>query len=638
MKQIFWFLILLSGTLYAQVDTTASFDQVEVLATRLTHTHGESGRDIRIIDQQEIRASGARSIDEAILLFGGIEVQTRGVYGAQADFSVRGSTFNQVLVLLDGQSILDPLTGHFNSNMPVGIQEVRKIEIIRGPSASIYGPNAVGGVINIVTDFSQPREMGPRLYGGYGFGDYDLRQWEIGGTIGLGKLKAFGNHHSIKTDGPEHLNDTTSQYVEVKTTSFGLVYLPKPNLTFGVKAGIDRRDFDARYYYTGSSFDRSVEQVDRLWLHVKGNIGLKDGSELDINYSRIQTDDNFLFNPAFPVNEHTMYSDDIRLEWKKSWAHNLTTNFGTQIQNKKIESNDRGDHEELQTAFFAIAEWLPIPQLVLNASARLDHHPIYELEVSPQLSLAYKWKSFHIKAATGRAVRAADFTERFINFGRQDTLSAGRNLGNPNLQAEKSWNSEFGLSWSGSPKWDIGVTYFYRDATDLIDYFVTNSSEIDQPLLIPDTTYLYTRNLGQLTTQGVELYAKYSTKLGENWKLQIGANASIIESSNDEEEVSKYLARHAGLFGSYYTTISWKNIQLNINGNYKMRDEEINENQPTFILEDQYHVVNSKVTLRILRVFHLYFQSNNIFDQKYSDILGVQLPGRWWSAGFRAGF
>ena len=95
------------------------------------------------------------SVDELLRQIPGLEIQSRGGFGVQSDLGIRGSTYNQVLVMIDGVRFNDPMTGHFNGYIPLGLSEIERIEVIKGPSSSIYGADAVGGVINIITKVAE---------------------------------------------------------------------------------------------------------------------------------------------------------------------------------------------------------------------------------------------------------------------------------------------------------------------------------------------------------------------------------------------------------------------------------------------------------------------------------------------------
>src|SRR5690606_29778239 len=100
---------------------------------------------------EDIRHAPVASFDELLRVVGGVEVHSRGGFGIQSDLTMRGSTFNGVLVLLDGARLNDPMTGHFLTNLPIPLSEIARIEVMRGPATALYGPDAIGGVIQIFT-------------------------------------------------------------------------------------------------------------------------------------------------------------------------------------------------------------------------------------------------------------------------------------------------------------------------------------------------------------------------------------------------------------------------------------------------------------------------------------------------------
>src|SRR6187431_1144557 len=124
---------------------------VTVTASRSAQKISETGRNITVIEGKLFQQLPVSSIDELLKYVPGIEVQSRGPMGAQSDIVMRGGTFQQVLVLLDGIKLNDPLTGHFSSYFPVAPYEIERIEVLRGPAAAMYGAEAVGGVVNIIT-------------------------------------------------------------------------------------------------------------------------------------------------------------------------------------------------------------------------------------------------------------------------------------------------------------------------------------------------------------------------------------------------------------------------------------------------------------------------------------------------------
>jgi len=160
MKSTFAFLFL-----SLPVFSNAQLKEVELNPVTITATLqplpvSRTGRNIISIPGDYFDKLPVHSIDELLRFVPGVEVQMRGPSGSQSDIVLRGGTFQQVLIILDGQRLNDPNTGHFNSYIPIAPTEIEKIEILKGASSAIYGSEAVGGVINIITkSFSAKRNQ-----------------------------------------------------------------------------------------------------------------------------------------------------------------------------------------------------------------------------------------------------------------------------------------------------------------------------------------------------------------------------------------------------------------------------------------------------------------------------------------------
>ena len=156
MKYFFFTVALsLSFLLSGQVDSLSSqLDEIIISDKRIQLEYSQESRNIIIIDRESIENSPSLSIAELLQNIAGIDIRRRGVNGIQADLSIRGGTFDQSLVLINGVNMSDPQTGHHLMNIPVDLEMVERIEILKGPGARRYGQNAFAGAINIVTKSS----------------------------------------------------------------------------------------------------------------------------------------------------------------------------------------------------------------------------------------------------------------------------------------------------------------------------------------------------------------------------------------------------------------------------------------------------------------------------------------------------
>jgi len=128
--------------------------------------YSEMGRIVTVLDKQDIQRSAVQSIDQLLDYVAGVDIRQRGVNTTQADISIRGGSFDQVLVLLNGINITDPQTGHFNLDLPINISDVNRIEILQGSASRVLGPNAFSGAINIITDSYDSKKLNAEFTGG----------------------------------------------------------------------------------------------------------------------------------------------------------------------------------------------------------------------------------------------------------------------------------------------------------------------------------------------------------------------------------------------------------------------------------------------------------------------------------------
>ncbi|RZK64482.1 MAG: TonB-dependent receptor, partial [Pedobacter sp.] len=154
MKKLYFALLLLfSAELYAQQkqDTVIKIDDVVINENGFKTPISKQNRNVYVIDQTVIAKLPGRSIQELLQYANGVDLRQRGPFGGQADISIDGGSFEQTVVLLNGTKIIDSQTAHNMLNLPIPVEAIERIEIIRGPAARIYGINSLTGAINIIT-------------------------------------------------------------------------------------------------------------------------------------------------------------------------------------------------------------------------------------------------------------------------------------------------------------------------------------------------------------------------------------------------------------------------------------------------------------------------------------------------------
>ncbi len=180
-----------------QTDTVQiKLSGIDVIAER-NKIFSEMGRVITVINKKDIQRLSMNSIDELLENIPGIDIRNRGISGTQADISMRGGSFDQVLVLLNGVNITDPQTGHYNLDIPLDLADVTRVEVLQGSSARIYGSNAFSGAINIITERKINKELTAQLTGG----SYNTFGQSFTGSLGNEKIQSFVSLSHKSSDG-----------------------------------------------------------------------------------------------------------------------------------------------------------------------------------------------------------------------------------------------------------------------------------------------------------------------------------------------------------------------------------------------------------------------------------------------------
>lgn len=643
---VFTLLLGWAYTSFSQQDFL--IDTLEVNALRVPLKINETGRSISVIGSREIQNMAASSLDEILQTIVGVELQSRAGFGVQGDILMRGSTFTQVLVLIDGVKLNDPLTGHFNSYIPITTSEIERIEVLRGPASSIYGADAVGGVINIITKTFSNSENKTGSNGNFAYGSNKLVDLEHGFYIRQNKLKIGGGINYKQSEGeliPETIIDSSItldayyNFFDLKTIGLSFAYALNNSLKIKARTSFDHRDFGARYFYTTSTFDKSVETVSNYWnyLQLEKTTGT---SVTDLNLSYKYNTDRFEFSPDFPsANEHLSQYYNVTLNHLRTLSDNLTIKVGTQVDLRKIESNDRGNHSDLHYGVYAMGVYRK-NSLNFSLSIRGDQDNNYGFKATPSFNVSYVLPSITFRASVGSSIRAADYTERFVS-NNLENLTPGRSLGNPNLQAETGWSEEIGIDFSPQKNWKISVTAFARQSDNLIDYASKSESEIGSLVgngsLQPGESYFFAQNISNVNTQGIEVESNLRLSINKNTYLNWVIGYTAQNTSNEDDVISVYISSHAKHLVNTRLMFKKNKFSISLNGVYKNRDQlfapSIDQE-----LDGSYLLWNTKIGVQLMDQIGIHFTVRNILDEKYQNVLGAQMPGRWLLGGVNWSF
>lgn len=513
-------LLAFAGQVRAQTTTPTRLDSVTVVASRAQA--GAAGRTVDVITRNDITHSPARNLAELLGARLSVDAFTRSP--AQADVSIRGSTAEQVLILVDGARMGDAQSAHYALDLGIPLSAIERIEILRGPGSALYGPNAIGGVINIITrggaggaggDAARAGETAS-VYGGT-FGTVGLgasRQ----GTVGATSL--FSDFQFDKSDG--HRPDTDYRNFQARIGG-GRAVGNGGRLTTAASVGV--RDFGAANFYSPypSGERTGTTTGEAHWTAPIGRWALNAGASTRLHTDRF---DLVRDDPAIYENKHRSWQTGTEATARTEVFGNTGFVIGGSAEHDQLSSARLGGRREWRAAAFMEQAIRVTPRLQVIAGERDDHASTYGDFFSPSLALsAVATSELTFRASVARGFRAPTWTERYY-------VDPG-NIGNPLVQPEKFENGEIGATYAPivankiGLKWDAAV--FTRHARDLIDW-VRPVNRTDLPWQIA--------NVGTATFRGIETTVSASPTPGMT--VSLGASGTAFDDGDASGLAGKY--------------------------------------------------------------------------------------------------
>jgi len=623
-------LIVLLNARAQETGNEISMDPVSIAATVTPQKTSRTGRNVFIIEGKKLQDLPVHSIDELLRYLPGLEVQARGPMGAQSDILMRGGTFQQVLVVLDGVRLNDPNTGHFNAYIPIAPAEIERIEILKGASSAIYGTEAVGGVIHIVTRTFGGKKEAQLVQAAVTAGGYALLNGQAGGFIKKEKTAWGGGILTNNAKGQPQRG--TTGFLHNHTASFSVSHALNAQWQLGARAAYDRRSFSAQNFYTSFVSDTASEKVSTAWTQAFAQWnGAKHTVRFTAGFKHLK--DRYAFNASMPPNESTTTLAQFLAT--DAWQVNgkLALVSGLQYINKGIASNDRGEHTVQQAAGFLLLHATPVEGMLLSPAIRLEYHARSGWEAVPQLAWSYHRGSFQLRGSAGRTIRDADFTERFNNFNKA-LVTSGR-IGNPGLEAEESFSYEGGGDLFLS-SFRLSLTYFSRHHSGLIDYVTTAYADMPRKdNLSPTGTYLLARNISKVHTRGLEADLGFEKVWKRGNALWATAGLVWLESSSADGVPSLYIASHARYLVNFNLQYKTRWATASLNGIYKERNMQEASHPAIAKVSKDYAVFNLRIAGAPWKGLVPFIQADNIFNTAYTDLLGAPMPRRWLMGGIQ---
>ena len=594
--------VMAAPGLSAQEPPLVRLDTLRVeVASRTASAFPARSRVVQVLTAAELRVLPVRTVQEALMWMTAADVQPRSM--AQADLSLRGSTFEQVLVLVDGLRMSDQQTGHFDLDLTVPLDRVARIEVLEGPASALYGADALGGVVNIVTrqGGSGVSAMGER-------GTFDT--WRAAASLDgtANDLSGGLSGEWDKSDG--HRAGTDYETLQIH----GRVSAPFGPGRIVARGGLGRRDFGANGFYAPrDSYEETRSHTASLsWA---GDVG--GGFTLSSVVSQREHQDDFTLirtNPAVYQNVHQSHQRGAEVLLRRPTTSGVAIALGGEYFRDDLESENvatrtpaLGAQSDDRGAGFAELAWGGTRASV-SAGLRGDWHEGFGDSWSPSISASVDpSSSIRLRGAWGRSFRAPTWTERFY----KDPSS----IGDPDLRPETSWTGELGADLGLPRSGVVRVTAFHRESEDLIDWV--------RPAGTPTTTPSNVKNVESATYRGIEVGLDRLVLAG----FRIQAAGSWLSLSADEAAglVSRYALRPLVERALVGVTRSLLADQVVVSA--RMLRERRR-------LGTAYELLGARMRVRV-PMGEIDVTGTNLTDEQYLDITNNPSAGRAVSIGYR---
>jgi iron complex outermembrane receptor protein len=591
-------------------------DGLVVNGNRISTPFSEASRNIQIITKDEIKKRPAQSIPEILSYSPGVDIRQRGPVGVQSDIGIRGGTFEQTLILLNGIKLTDPQTGHHIMNIPIPLDNIQQIEVLKGPGARIYGQNAFAGAINFITKVPEERKVGFRAYGG-SFGSF-------GGNLSLSLPSDYNNTYlSVSgdiSDGYRHNTD----YQILNGFIQNEVELENGKLDFIL--GLSDRKFGANGFYASPAYTEQYEEVTTSLTSV--------GYEKDLNKVTLRprvywryNKDKYLFvreNPGAYLNLHE--TNTYGAEFNSTLRGNLgVTGFGVEYRKEKIDGDwvRGGAWSKSNLDGFSRDNFGVFADHKFKLGTRFDFTPgvyinwysDFGWNAFPGLDLGYNINSsLRVYGNVGKSYRVPTFYDQYY--------SSPVEQGNPDLKPEEALTYEVGLRYLKG--WmALEGNFFTRDATQLIDWFYDTSDSLWR-----------SQNFQNVLTRGLEFSVNFDfdKMIDPDFPIDnVSLSYSYLDQGMDmvENLQSRYVLEHIRnqvIFSADMTVVG------NLKNSFKARYIDRVEQEPYFLIDDRLYFEKEDE-------FTVFIEAINLTDQEYTEVM-TPMPGIWIRGGvaFELGF
>jgi vitamin B12 transporter len=631
-----------SNSLLAQALTDTSIsrqvtlEQFVITADRTPVMFEQLKRSIQVINKKEIEQMPVRNISELISYAMNTDVRSRGSFGMQADINIRGGSFDQTLILLNGMNISDPQTGHHSMDIPVDLASINRIEILKGPGARVFGPNAFNGVINIITNEKVEDQVSASVMGG----QYGL--YSLSASI-IKNLRNTSHNLQISKSGSDGFTDNTD------FKAMNLFYSGTAGKTqkLEYQASYLQKAFGANSFYTPKYPDQ-YEETKTIFASARYKTSFKGFAPAI--YFRRHYDEFRLFRDEAPswYTTHNYHYTDVIGSNANIW--NSTGKIGKlsvgyDVRHELIRSNKLGDSltdpipvKNVENTYYTLGKARTSAGLFVEESLNLGRFSVSagllasylsalpgKVALYPGIDAAYLLgKNFRVYGTANCTLRLPTFTDLYYN----DPTSKG----DPNLNPEEAITIETGVKFN-KPGIISHAAVFKRYGKNMIDWVKLQNQDPWQVM-----------NITEINVSGIE--ASFALNIEElsgskSFLKTITLNYAYLKADKSSDEfMSRYaldILKHKADLLIYHQV--WRNFSASWAFSYQDREGGYIKYVNTVPETDETPYapfVQMDLQLNYTQKHWMVFaEATNLLNNEYVDYGNVPQPGRWIRMGVR---
>jgi len=578
-------LLILSTSVNAQKDTI-QLKEVEVSSNRISLPFSKTSRTITILTNNDIVKSAATNLSDVLQNVAGVDVRRRGIDGMQADLYIRGGNFDQTLLLIDGIKMDDAQTGHHTMNAILSLENIERIEIIKGPAARIYGQNAFTGAINIVTKSVMENRTAINL----NYGSYNNKKGEVSLAHIFKEGDVLASVGYQESDGYRFNTDfeNVSAFFKSNFKKYSLI------TSFG------QRKFGANGFYASPAYKDQYEETQTSLVALSSDYVAGETTIKPRIYWR-RNEDMYLFireNPSYYRNLHI--SNKIGAETNVVFKSGLgETGIGIDVSRIFLVSNNLGNHQRTAiTGFIEHRFELLNENLDITPGVAISSYSDFDTKAFPGLDLGYRISDkVKLYGNIGYTYRVPTYTDLYY--------VGPTTKGNADLEAESALAEELGIKFTITD-FQMDVALFNRKSDNLIDW--TKDNEADK---------WEARNFSEVVAQGLETNLNYWFKSAK-YQQKFNLGYSFIDDVIKDNQVQFTQYSINSIKHQFTTSIDTKFCPIfseHISYRYVERTNGQN-----------YNVVDAKILAVLKNNMHFSLIANNIFNAEYTETNLVPMP------------